>query len=67
MTDARPTDESDSLERGFDTRVDLFSCRSCRNFTRAPLEGRGWCLRTDPPKLIEVRSYMKHCWQPRRR
>jgi hypothetical protein len=46
--------------------VDLFNCRTCRRFTRTLIEGRGWCSRDGAPKLIEVRSYMKHCWQARR-
>jgi hypothetical protein len=46
--------------------VDLFNCRTCARFTRALIEDRGWCSRDGSPKLIEVRSYMKHCWQARR-
>ncbi|HEU5325799.1 MAG TPA: hypothetical protein VFV59_07935 [Candidatus Limnocylindria bacterium] len=49
-----------------DARVDLFNCRSCRRFTNTLIPGRGWCSRDGSPKLIEVRSYMKHCWQARR-
>ncbi|HEX7223963.1 MAG TPA: hypothetical protein VF367_00105 [Candidatus Limnocylindria bacterium] len=46
--------------------VDLFNCRTCRRFTPTLIEGRGWCSRDGSPKIIEVRSYMKHCWQTRR-
>jgi hypothetical protein len=46
--------------------VDLFNCRSCARFTRTLITDRGWCSRDGAPKIIEVRSYMKHCWQARR-
>jgi hypothetical protein len=58
---AQPDHEAETARE-----VDLFNCQSCRRFTRSLIEDRGWCSRDGSPKFIEVRSYMKHCWQARR-
>ncbi|HEX2766313.1 MAG TPA: hypothetical protein VHR55_06730 [Candidatus Limnocylindria bacterium] len=65
MTHRGPDPEATTPHRA-DDRVDLFNCRTCARFTRSLIPDRGWCTRDGAPKLIEVTTYMKHCWQARR-
>jgi hypothetical protein len=66
LTARDPELQRTTIGRDHDPGVGLFNCRSCRRFTRTLIEDRGWCSRDGSHKLIEVRSYMKHCWQARR-
>jgi len=65
LTSRDPESQNTTLGRER-PEVDLFNCQTCKRFTRTLIEDRGWCSRDGSPKLIEVRSYMKHCWQARR-